>query len=277
MSGLTSEDVARYHRDGFVFPLTVMNEDEAHGLRGELETVEKAALARGDLPGDWLKSWPHFVTPMLDTLSRRSEVTDPVTSILGEDLLVWGCSVFLKEAGSAGYVGWHQDLHYWGLDAEDEVTAWIALSPATVTSGCMRFVAGSHRRRVDHIDHDNPDAILSRGQELAVDVDEREAVDVILKPGEMSLHHGRTFHASSPNRSDDRRIGVAVRYIKPSMKQEGGERTFATLVRGVDQFNNFELFAGPTSVFNEEDMAVRDRAISANHGIILRGDTRQSM
>lgn len=274
MAGLDERDVARYHSDGFVFPLSVLSEGEAAGLRRELEAAEAAAEGRADLPADWLKTWPHFVLPMLDRLSRNPAVTEPVASILGEDLLLWGCSVFVKEAGSTGFVGWHQDLHYWGLDAEDEVTAWIALSPATVESGCMRFVAGSHRRTVEHIDHDNPDAILSRGQELAVTVDEDEAVDVLLRPGEMSLHHGRTFHASAPNRSADRRIGVALRYIMPAMKQEGGERAYATLVRGKDRFDHFELFDGPKTLFDATDMALRAKATAVNDRINYRTDPR---
>ena len=118
---------------------------------------------------------------------------------------------------------WHQDLTYWGLDDMDEVTAWVALSPSTTESGCMRFVPGSHKRSlVEHVDTFADDNLLTRGQEIAVDVDESAAADVELRPGQASLHHGHLFHSSGPNTTPDRRIGAAIRYITPSMQQRGG-------------------------------------------------------
>ena len=245
-----------YQRNGYAFPMTVLSPDEAHTLRRELEASEQLALQQSQ--SDALKAYPHMVLPWLDSLMQRRTIVDAIEQILGPDVLVWNTSFFIKEAHSESFVSWHQDLHYWGLDADDEVTAWIALSPATAASGCMRFIAGSHQfADAEHQDTFAEHNLLSRGQELAVQVDEDQAVDVVLEPGQMSLHHGKTFHASHPNRSDDRRIGVAVRYIKPSMAQRGGVRTFATLVRGTDTFGHFEHAPAPQGHFASPD---RERA-----------------
>src|SRR5712691_10644265 len=93
----------------------------------------------------------------------------------------------------------------------------------------MRMVPGTHREQVAHRDTFAPDNLLSRGQEVMVDVDEAKAVDIVLHPGEMSLHHVRMFHGSPPNRSDDRRIGYAIRYI--SRRASGRSRASGTARR----------------------------------------------
>jgi hypothetical protein len=261
----------RYHRDGYCFPIRAMAAAQAHSFRERLETAERdfpdlTPLSRR------VSGYGFLALPILDELMRLPGILDPVEAILGPDLMVWGTSLFIKEPRTPDFVSWHQDLHYWGLEEDDQVTAWVALSPATVQSGCMRFVPGSHRQRhVAHRDTFGDTNMLSRGQELAVEVDENEADDVVLQSGEMSLHHGRTFHASHPNRSDDRRIGVAIRYIAPGMRQVGGVKTFAALVRGEDRFDHFQLAPRPTATFDAAGLALVDEARARNRSILYRG------
>lgn len=107
--------------------------------------------------------------------------------------------MFIKEANSPHVVTWHQDLTYWGLDDTEELTLWVALSPSNIASGCMNFVPGSHNRQlVPHVDTFDENNLLSRGQEIAVAVDEADGVPVILGTGQASIHHGHLFHASGP-------------------------------------------------------------------------------
>ena len=104
------------------------------------------------------------------------------------------------------------------------VTAWVALSPSTPESGCMRVVPGTHKREVvPHQDTFGAQNMLSRGQEIAVEVDEDHAVDLVLQPGQMSLHHVKIFHGSRQNRAKDRRLGFAIRYLPP-LGPPGGRR-----------------------------------------------------
>ena len=149
---------------------------------------------------------------------------DAVEDVIGPDILCWGGSFFTKEARTEDFVSWHQDLTYWGLEPADIVTAWVALSPSTPESGCMRVVPGSHHQDVHPAHRDlRGDATCSRAARRSqVEVDEAAAVDLVLQPGEMSLHHVKLIHGSNPNRSDDRRIGFAIRYIPTSVRQTAG-------------------------------------------------------
>ncbi len=247
---------AVYARDGFVFPIDAMGEAEARAIRADLE---KAETEVADDPEKLmlLRSYPDRLLPSFDRMVRNPALIGAIRSILGSDLLVWSGGLFIKEANSPNIVTWHQDLTYWGLDDAEEVTAWVALSPSTIESGCMRFVPGSHGRRlVPHVDTFDPNNLLSRGQEVAVEVDEDEGVNVILQPGQASLHHGHLFHSSGPNGTADRRIGAAVRYIKPSMRQRTGDRSLVAHVSGVDNFGHFNIVGPPRGWLTDDDFAL---------------------
>jgi hypothetical protein len=249
---------ARYQRDGFCFPLQAMSRAQAADYRAQLESLEKEALGNPAKTNTaiWFSN-ANFVLPFVDEISRQKNVLEPVKTILGPDILVWNASFFTKEPGTPDFVSWHQDLRYWGLSDAEEVTAWIALSDATVQSGCMRFIPGSHRSDLlDHHDSFATTNMLSRGQELAVEVDENNSVDTELQSGQMSLHHGNLFHASHPNQSSERRIGLAIRYITPSMHQRDHARPYAHLVAGEDNFGNFRLLPAPDSVMSDSDVAI---------------------
>ncbi|MDF1791641.1 MAG: phytanoyl-CoA dioxygenase family protein [Thalassobaculaceae bacterium] len=262
-----------FARDGYAFPIRALAADQATSLRRRLERAEADAATQGNMKA-MVTGLPHLVMPEFHDIVRDPAITDPVSEILGQDLLVWGCSFFTKEPRTKSFVSWHQDLTYWGLDDVDKVTAWVALSPATLESGCMRFVSGSHTQQiVPHKDTFDPDNLLTRGQEVAVEVKDEDAIDVELQPGEMSLHHGRIFHASHPNASDDRRIGLAIRYIKPSMRQTSGVKTFAVLARGEDRVGNFELAARPEGGFSDADVERCREAFRRRESILYSGAT----
>ena len=274
-ASLSAAQTAQYHRDGFLFPVRVMNDADALARRCQVEALE-SAYPDGSLPqplNQYFRINGQVVLPLMAELARTPAVLDAVQSILGPDLLVWSCELFIKEPHTAKIVSWHQDLTYWGLgETDDQVTAWIALSAATVASGCMKFVAGSHANRiVEHRDTFHADNLLSRGQEIAVEVDEADASDVVLMPGEMSLHHGRMFHASGPNVSDDRRIGVAIRYVTPGVRQLVGERDYAMLVRGADAMRNWINVAPPAAAFDADAMALYNRILADQSTALTAG------
>ena len=154
----------------------------------------------------------------------------------------------------------HQDLTYWGLGAIDGlVTAWLSLSPATPASGCMDFVQGSHKQPIlPHRDSDDPDNLLSRGQEVAVEVRDDQKVPIEIHPGEMSLHHGLTIHGSGPNTTDDRRIAAVIRYCTPQIAQQVADKDYAVLARGVDREGNFVHFMPPTTPFAPASLRLYD-------------------
>ena len=249
----TSAIAQTYDKDGFVFPISVLGEEEAGEILSDLEQAE-AELADDVERLGFLRAYPDRVLPSFDRLIRHPKLIEAVSQILGPDLMVWSAGLFSKDAHSDKIVSWHQDLTYWGLDEAEEVTAWVALSPSTEQSGCMRFVPGSHKKRlVPHVDTMADNNLLTRGQEIAVEVNDDDGVNVILQPGQASLHHGHLFHSSGPNRANYRRIGSAIRYIKPSMKQQNGARTLVALVNGEDKHNHFTIADTPTGRLQEED------------------------
>ena len=262
---------ATYERDGFVFPINIVSEVEAQQLRADLEAGEHELADEPDKLS-MLLSYPDQLLPSFAKLIRNRKLIDAVSQILGPDLMVWGSGLFIKEAKTESYVTWHQDLTYWGLDDAEEVTAWFALSQSSVASGCMRFVPGSQKKRlVPHQDTFADDNLLSRGQEIAVEVDDSEAVNVILQPGQASLHHGHLFHASGPNTTEDRRIGAAIRYIKPSMKQETGDKSLVAHVAGEDRYGNFTIGNAPKGRLQNEDFELCRADVAIKSRVLYEG------
>lgn len=272
---LTKEQIDQYWQDGFLFPFEVFSADEAAGYRARVEGIEKDWLA-ADLPHPLLQYKrvnANCVMPLAAEIATHPRVLDIVEGVLGPDLLIWSSEFFIKEPHTTHIVGTHQDLTYWGFgETSDQVTAWIALSPATVESGCMDFVAGSHKNPIlPHIDTFSENNLLSRGQEIAVEVAEKDKTPIILMPGQMSLHHGLTIHGSGPNRSDDRRIGFAIRYLNPNAQQKVAGLDYAMLARGVDRVGNFRHFAPPSRLFAPQGLALYDEIRTARATALAEG------
>jgi non-haem Fe2+, alpha-ketoglutarate-dependent halogenase len=265
---LAPTDVEAYHRDGILFPLRVFDSQEAGRLLGRLEAIE--AANGGRLPAR-INQKPHLLFPWLNELIRHPRILDAVEDVLGPDLLCWSAQFFAKNGGDPSYVSWHQDATYWGLSSPDVVTAWVALTPSTVQSGCMRVVPGTQHRQVAHKDTFAETNLLSRGQEIEVQIGENEALDVVLAPGEMSLHHVLIHHGSEPNRADHRRVGFAIRYISAQVYQTSNVRESATLVRGVDAHQHFDHELPPESDMHPEAVARHAEIIDRQLKVLYAG------
>lgn len=260
-----------YQDQGFLYPVDVLSEIEASELLDDLESAERE-LAGDDEKLAILSSYPDRILPSFDSLTRNPVIVEHVKRILGPDLMVWSASLFDKAPHSQKIVSWHQDLTYWGLDSDDEVTVWVALSPVTKDSGCMYFVPGNHKRKaVEHVDTFADNNLLSRGQEIVVEVSEGEGVAVELKPGQASLHHGHLFHSSGPNLTDVRRTAPAIRYIKASVKQMGGEKPLVAHVSGDDRYGNYAIAEAPSERLLDEDFERCKKDSLVRRNILYRG------
>jgi non-haem Fe2+, alpha-ketoglutarate-dependent halogenase len=258
MAIMAADAVRQFKDQGYYAPIRALTSDEAANLRSRLEVFE--ATNRGLTGG--LRNKPHLLLTWLDELVGHPGVLDAVEQVIGPDILVWGSSFFIKEPRNPSFVSWHQDSTYWGLEPPDIVTAWVALSESTHENGTMRVIPGSHKlNQAPHRDTFATDNLLSRGQEIMVEVDETKAVELPLQPGEMSLHHVRLIHGSEPNPSTKRRIGFAIRYVPTYVRQAAGLRDSARLVRGVDKYGHFEPEQRP-----EFDMAP---AAQAHHAEVM--------
>ena len=265
---LSADEVSRFRDDGYLFPIRVMSAADAARYRKALEAYE--SQSGGPIAGN-LRHKTHLLFTWASEIAHNPAILDAVESILGPDILLWGSSFFIKEPGTTAYVSWHQDATYWGLDGSDVVTAWVALADAPVESGAMRFWPKSHlKQQIDHRDTFADENLLSRGQEIAVDVPEDEGVDVPLKAGEMSLHHVLLVHGSKPNRSNDRRIGFALRYI-PTRLAQTKIRDYATLVRGQDNFGHFEPEPRPAADLDAAAIAAHNASMGAQVSALYEG------
>lgn len=260
-----------YGKDGYCFPIDALNEDEAAASRRELEALEQKC-GGGNLGNRTQLNYPHVIFRFADALVRHPRILDAVEAVLGPDLMVWGATFFIKEPHTRNYVSWHQDLRYWGLDSEDQVSAWLALSPVTESNGCMRFVPGSHRgEMVRHRDTYSDCNVLTRGQEADIRIDESNTVKAELAPGQISLHHGKLLHASGPNHSHERRIGLTINYIAPHVRQMVAREDFAVLVRGNDRFGNFQHVPPPVADLSANAMAWHARILEAQNEAMYDG------
>jgi len=240
----------QFDRDGYLCPIDALSPDKAAHYRAlylDFRARHRERLAALH-PGDqWqINADTHFVFEWVDALTREPAILDAVEQVLGQNLLAWNTSWFVKFPGDQAFVSWHQDGAYWGLSPMEVATAWVALGPVTPANGCMRVIPGSHTQpHLPQRDTFANNNVLSRGQEITVAVDEARAVDLALKPGQISLHHLWIVHGSKTNQSDEPRIGLAIRYVAPRVRQEGDNKPIAMLVRGRDDHGHFTLTERP--------------------------------
>ena len=255
---LNDDQLQSWKRDGVVFPLAVLNTNEIEQSQADLADLEERLGGRPKAAD--MGELHRFYRWAYDLVTHGS-VLDAVEDVLGPDILVWGCGMFTKYPRDASYVSWHQDGTYWGLQEGKIVTAWIALTDSTVENGCMRVVPGSHREPIrPHVETYADDNLLSRGQEVQVDVEDSDAVDVVLKAGEMSLHDVRLIHGSNSNPTNDKRAGFVVRYITPDVRPNEAEQV-VILARGQDRYRHFPCQEEPPSAPVDEAVAAHTKAV----------------
>lgn len=235
---LSPAQIEGFRKDGYVSPVRVISKERAAAIRQRLEEFEKSN--GGSLSGAF-RHRTHLLFTWLNELIREERIVDAIEDLYGENLLCWHTSFFIKEPRDPSFVSWHQDSTYWGLSSPDVVTAWVAISESNKANGALEVIPGSHLKdQLPHRTSAGTANMLSRGQEVAVEVAPGSSVMLELEPGEMSLHHVRLIHGSAPNSSKtQRRIGFAIRYIPTHVRQLMGDDS-ASLVRGVDTFRTFE-------------------------------------
>jgi hypothetical protein len=216
---LTAAEIARYHAEGWVIPAFRLPAAQVDGLRKALEQllhdnpgVRPEKLVSAHIEGDNGEG-VHGSARFLE-LAQDPAIVDLVAGVIGDDVILWGCHVFCKPAGDGYETPWHQDGHYWPIRPLATCTVWVALEPSTKANGCLRVIPGSHRGQNlhEHLTEDRSDLTLNQ-RLRAGSFDEAQAVDLELEPGQMSLHDVHMIHGAAANRSNQRRTGVALRYM----------------------------------------------------------------
>jgi non-haem Fe2+, alpha-ketoglutarate-dependent halogenase len=278
---LTEQQRRQFERDGYLCPIRVLDDREVERHLASYMEYSAANKSRLDaLPPNQkyqVLSETHFVLPWVYEIVTHPRVLDAVEGLLGPNLIAWNSNWFTKMPGEKSFVGWHQDGTYWKLNPPTVVTAWVALSPSAPSNGCMRVVPGTHTQpMIPQRETYLPENALSRGQEIAVEVDEREAVDLNLRPGEMSLHHIWIIHGSNANTSKDTpRIGLAIRYTRPEVVQESPTKPYAMLVRGEDTCGNFDLQAPPKMTNPKQQQSLHQMIVEHARGSLMTDAKRK--
>ena len=242
-TSLTKQQLDQYQRDGIVFPIQVLSADEATMVR---EALESLAAQCGE---GLLKRFEnlHLFFDWAYRMVTNASLLNTVEGLLGSNILVDGTLVFYKPPRDSSYVAWHQDSVYSGWNLAPSTSAWIALTPSFRANGCMRVVPGSHKEGLlahDNI-RDDPNLLNRRGERVNRIVDESQAVDVILKPGEMSLHHSTIIHSSNPNQSAEPRVGFIVRFVTDQFPNRGRA---LLRVRGAGDCSHLRLAEPPAKM-----------------------------
>ena len=234
---LTEAQIEAFHRDGAISPIRILSADAAAECLRRFDELE--ASLDGEVQSRY-RIKAHLPFPWLTELIHHPVLLDAVEDLVGPDILIWGSSFFTKPALDPRFVSWHQDSTYYGLEPPESITAWLAFSPSTGEAGCLKFIPGSHKGPaiLPHTETDDPNNILSRGQTVE-DVDESIAIEMPLEPGQISIHHNKTIHGSLPNNADTPRIGFAIHFATPDMRQTQFENATASLARGEDTYGHW--------------------------------------
>ena len=271
MSFLSLEQLKQYELKGYVAPIDVLSKNEAYEIRKEIEDIEKKWLDELDGIG---RNYVHLISPVFDKICHNSKILDAVESIIGKNILICGTTLFIKNPNEKGFVSFHQDAKYIGLQPYNWVTAWIAVTDSNEENGCMRMWAGSHKENLrDHNQKFDEDNLLTRGQTIE-DVPIKETEPVVLNIGQMSLHHPKVIHGSGLNRSKDRRIGFVIQsYIGTNVDQVLGNM-YVQQARGKDSFNYHKHIKRTVELMNKKDILLRKKANEELSKIFYNGSKK---
>jgi len=272
MSYLSSNQLKQYKDEGFVSPINIFSKEKAKEIRNEIELIENK------MPGELEKSGrynAHLISPVLDEVTHNSKILDAVQSLIGENILVCGTTLFIKNPNEQGFVSYHQDAKYIGLEPHNWVTAWVAITDSNEKNGCMRMWSGSHKDKLKkHDEKFNEGNLLTRGQTVE-NVPKEKTTPLILEAGQMSLHHPTVVHGSELNKSNDRRIGFVIQsYIGTNVKQVLGKNS-VQLARGVDKFNYHEMIGRPRNLLDTEDIKLKKQENDNLQEIFYKGSDKK--
>ena len=272
MSYLSSSQLKQYEENGFISPINIFPEEKAKEIRKEIELIENKKPEELEKSGRYNA---HLISPLLDEVTHNSKILDAVQSLIGENILVCGTTLFIKNPNEKGFVSYHQDAKYIGLEPHNWVTAWVAITDSNEKNGCMRMWSGSHKDNLkEHDEKFNEGNLLTRGQTVK-NVPKLETTPLILEAGQMSLHHPTVVHGSELNKSNDRRIGFVIQsYIGTNVKQVLGKNS-VQLARGVDEFNYHEKIGRPQKLLDENDIKLKKQENDNLQEIFYKGSDKK--
>jgi len=271
MSSLTSAQLKQYEENGYVAPVDVLSKEEANEVKDEIELIEKKWPNELEGLG---RNYIHLISPVFDKVCNNTKILDAVESLIGKDILICGTTLFVKNPNEKSFVSFHQDAKYIGLEPYNWVTVWVAITDANEENGCMRMWSGSHKNELQyHNQKFDENNLLTRGQTVE-NVPMNETKPVILKAGQISLHHPKVVHGSGLNKSNARRIGFVIQsYIGTNVDQVLG-KMYVQQARGDDTFKYHEHVVRANELMNQEGAQIKKKANEELSKIFYSGSSK---
>lgn len=217
----------RYETDGYAVFRRVLDEELVAAANGHVDWLlaQNPGLRPDQLGHELARADPFWYRLVSD-----SRLLDLAATLIGPDIALFATHYICKEPHVGRRVLWHQDGAFWPLEPVEAVTLWVALTDSRPDNGCLKVIPGSHRTRLLDMVAVTEDAVLPA--EIPVEVDEGEAMELVLEPGDVSVHHPHIVHGSDPNTSNRWRRGLTIRYIPTRVRINDPAASSAFLLRG---------------------------------------------
>ena len=242
MKRLTPDQVAGYHRHGVLFPLPILTENKLRASREAFAEIETLAGGRLTYAGA-----VHLFFPWVWDLATDPALLDAAEDIIGPEIVIDSALLLCKYPHDPAFAPWHQDGVYSEWYTTPSVSAWMALTGATIENGCMQVIPGSqHLGRLHHEETKSAASLFGNTAEITAKVDESQSVAVELAAGETSFHHASIVHGSPPNRSESKRLSLVVRFVTPQFQNRKSAFP-AVQARGSGNLGCISIIAEPPS------------------------------
>lgn len=217
----------KYETDGYVIFPGVIDPD----LIGDAgEHVDWLLAKHPELTPEQLGHRLARDDPFWIRLVSDDRLLDIAERFIGPDIALFATHYLCKPPLKGKAVEWHQDGAFWPLDPMRVVTLWLAISDSDPENGCLRVIPGSHTSKLAGMTQTDSDSVLR--SRIDTDVDETRAVDLVMRPGDVEVHHPNILHSSMPNRSSRWRRALTIRYIPTSTRITRPDEGSPFLLRG---------------------------------------------
>ena len=238
---LSEEQITFYRENGYLAPFDGIDPSDAAAMCGDLDAFERDEGMRASE----IVVKGHLCFRRSFEFSRHPAILDVVEDLIGPNIYALSSRFWMKPGQDGSFVSWHQDSAYFGLEPNELVTVWLALTDSNLENGCVRVIPGTHLGQIySHVETYDEKNLLARGQSIET-IDDSNAADLVLKAGQFSCHHERIVHGSAANDTEAMRVGLGIFYFPAHVKSTLGQRP-ADLVRGVDDWGNWDADPTPT-------------------------------
>ena len=215
---LSKEEISYYNKNGYITPTKKIPEDLLMKMKSGAENglIKNPNSMHESMVNVHLENNnPEKIIGDKSLLEASCDpfILDKVEQIIGENIILWGVSLFCKPPLKGKAIPWHQDGYYWPIRPLANCTVWIALDNATIENGCLRIIKGSHKNGLFHHKTDNSKKNALNKALVKESYNEKKAINLELKEGEISFHDCFLVHGSNQNKSKYRRAGLVLRYM----------------------------------------------------------------